>query len=67
MLDEISNAYKYENIKKNLFFFIILFVFRGVGVSLYKPKMLFSLLINVKIPTDVSILTIMSRKKFMLS
>ena len=30
-----------------------------------KPKMLFSLLINVKMPTIVGILTFMSKKKFM--
>ena len=32
-----------------------------------KPRMLFFLLINVKMPTIVGILTIMSRKNFMLS
>ena len=32
-----------------------------------KPRMLFFLLINVKMPTFVGILTFMSRKKFMLS
>ena len=32
-----------------------------------KPRMLFFLLINVKMPTIVGILTFMSRKKFMLS
>ena len=31
----------------------------------YKPRMVFFLLINVKIPTTVGILTIMSRKNFM--
>ena len=32
-----------------------------------KPRMLFFLLINVKMPTTVGILTFMSRKNFMLS
>ena len=32
-----------------------------------KPKMLFFLLINVKMPKIVGILTLMSRKKFMLN
>ena len=32
-----------------------------------KPRMLFFLLINVKMPTIVGILTFMSRKNFMLS
>ena len=32
-----------------------------------KPIMLFCLLINVKMPTIIGILTFMSRKKFMLS
>ena len=33
----------------------------------YKPRMLFFLLINVKMPTTVGILTFMSRKNFMLN
>ena len=37
--------------------------FSGSG----KPMMLFFLLINVKMPTIVGILTFMSRKNFMLS
>ena len=49
---EISNAHKYKNIK---------IFFSGSD----KPKMLFSLLINVKMPTIVGILTFMSKKKFM--
>ena len=32
-----------------------------------KPRMLFFLLINVKMPTNIGILTFMSRKNFMLS
>ena len=32
-----------------------------------KPRMLFFLLINVKMPTTVGIFTIMSRKNFMLN
>ena len=32
-----------------------------------KPRMLFFLFINVKMPTIVGILTVMSRKKFKLS
>ena len=32
-----------------------------------KPRMLFSPLINVKMPTTVGILTFMNRKNFMLS
>ena len=53
---EILNAYKYKNIS-NLAFFS--------GSD--KPRMLFFLLINVKMPTIVGILTFMSRKNFMLS
>ena len=54
---EILNAHKYENIKK--FSFVL-------GSD--KPRMLFFLLINVKMPTIVvGILTFMSRKNFMLS
>ena len=48
---ELLNAYMYKNIKK--------------GSD--KPRMLFFLLINVKIPEVVGILAFMSRKKFMLS
>ena len=53
---EILNAYKSENIKKCSFF-----------SGLDKPRMLFFLLINVKMPTIVGILTFMSRENFMLS
>ena len=35
--------------------------------ELYKPRMLFSLLINVKMPTIVGILKFMSRKNFMFN
>ena len=48
---EISNANKYENIKKFGFF-----------SGLDKPRMLFFLLINVKMPTTVSILTLWAGK-----
>ena len=53
---EISYVHMYKNTKK----FII---FSGSD----KPRMLFFLLINVKMPTIVGILTFMSRKNFMLS
>ena len=53
---EILNAHKFKNIKK-------FSCFSGSN----KPRMLFFLLINVKMPTIVGILTFMSRKKFMLS
>ena len=53
---EILNAHKYKNIKKFGFF---------LGSD--KPIMLFFLLINVKMPTIVGILTFMSMKNFMLS
>ena len=53
---EILNYHKHKNIKK----------FSLLSVSL-KPRMLFFLLINVKMPTFVGILTLMSRKDFMLS
>ena len=53
---ETLNAQKYENIQK--FSFI-------AGSD--NPRMLFSLLINVEMPTGVGILTLMSRKNFMLS
>ena len=53
---EISNAHKYKNIKKFSFF-----------SDSDKPKILFFLLINVKMPTIVGILTFMSRKDFMLN
>ena len=52
---EILNAHKYKNIKKVSFF---------LGSD--KPRMLFFLLINVKMPTIVDILTFMSKKNFML-
>ena len=51
---EILNTHKYENIKKLSFF---------SGAD--KHIMLFFLLINVKMPTIVGILTFMSRKNFM--
>ena len=53
---EILNAHKYKNIKKYVFF-----------LGSHKPKMLCFPLINVKMPTIVSILTFMSRKDFILS
>ena len=53
---EILNAHKYKNIKKFSFF---------LGSD--KPRMLFFLLINVKMPTIVGILTFLSRKNFMRS
>ena len=53
---EILNAHKYKNIMKFGFF---------LGSDM--PKMLFFLLINVKMLTFVGILTFMSRKNFMLS
>ena len=53
---EILNAHKYKNIKKFSFF---------SGSD--KPRILFFPLINVKMPTNVGILTFMSRKNFMLS
>ena len=49
---EILNAQKYKNIKK---------------LSFLQPRMLFFMLINVKRPTIVGILTFVSRKNFMLS
>ena len=52
---ETLNAHKYTNIKK--------FIFLGSD----KLRMLFFLLINVKMPTIVGILTFMSRKNLMLS
>ena len=52
---KILNAHKYENIKKFT-------IFSGSD----KPRMLFFLFINVKMPTIVGILTFMSRKNFML-
>ena len=53
---EISIAYKFKCIKK-------LFFFSGSD----KPRKLFFLLINVKMPTTAGILTIMSRINFMLN
>ena len=53
---EILNARKYKNIKK-------FSIFSGSD----KPRMLLFLLINVKMPTTVGILTFMSGKNFMLS
>ena len=52
---EILNAHKFKNIKK---------IWLLLGLD--KPRMLFFLLINVKMPTIVGILTFMSRKNFML-
>ena len=52
---EILNAHKYKDVKK--------IAFLGSG----KHRMLFFLLINVKMPTIVGILTFMSRNNFMLS
>ena len=56
LFHEILNAHKNENIKKIGFF---------LGSD--KPRMIFFPLINVKMPTIVGILTVMSRKNFMLS
>ena len=53
---EHSSAHKYKNIKKF-----------GGFLGSDKPRMLFFLLINVKMPTIVGILTFMSRKNFMLN
>ena len=53
---DILNAHKYKNIKKFSFF-----------SDSDKPRMLFFLLINVKMPTTVGILTFISRKNFMLN
>ena len=53
---EVLNAHKYINIKKLKFF-----------SCSDKPRMVFFLLINVKMPTTVGILTFTSRKNFMLS
>ena len=53
---EILNAHRYKNIKKFSFF-----------SDSDKPKMLFFLLIYVKMPTIVGILTFMGRKNFMLN
>ena len=52
---EILNADKYKNIKKFSFF-----------SGSYKPRMLFFLLTNLKMPTIVGILTITSKKSFIL-
>ena len=52
---EILNAHKCKNIEKFSFF---------VGSD--QPRMPFFLLLNVKMPTVVGILTLMSRKNFML-
>ena len=53
---EILNAHKHKNINKFSFF---------SGSD--KPRVLFFLLINVKMPIIIGILTFMSRKNFMLS
>ena len=53
----IFNAHRNKIIKK----------FRGFFSGLDKPKMLFFLVVNVKMPTMVGILTFMNRKNFMLS
>ena len=52
---EILKALKYNNVKKFSIF------------HSDKPRMLFFLLMNVKVPTIVGISTFVSRKKFMLS
>ena len=52
---EILNAHKYKNKKTQLL------------SDSDKPRMLFFLLINVKMPTIVGILTFVSRKNFMLN
>ena len=54
---EILNAHKYKNIKKFSFF--------QAHISL--EWYFFLLLINVKMPTNGGILTLMSRKNFMLN
>ena len=54
---EILNAHKFKSVKK----FIILQT--QISLECY----LFFLLINVKMPTTVGILTFMSRKNFMLN
>ena len=53
---EILNAHKYKKYIQNQ---------RFSGVE--KPRMVFFLLINVKMPTIVGILTFISRKNFMLN
>ena len=53
---EILNAHKYKKYQE---------IWLLLGSD--KPRMPFFLLINVKMPTVVGILTFMSRKKFMLS
>ena len=55
---EILNGHRYKNTKK----FSVVF-FSGSC----KPRILFFMLINVKMPTVVGILTLISRKNFMLS
>ena len=50
---DILNAHKYKKISRNSAFF--------------RPGILFSLLINVKMPRIVGILTFVSRKYFILS
>ena len=52
---EISNAHKYKMSRNSLF----------LGSD--KPRMLYFLLINVKMPTTIGILKCMSRKKLLLS
>ena len=53
---EILNNHKYKNIKK----------FQHFSGS-YRPRMLFFLLINVKMPTIVGMLTFMSRTDSMIN
>ena len=53
---EILNAHKYKNIKKF-----------GLFLGSVKPRILFFLLIHVKMPPTVGILTFMSGKNFMLN
>ena len=54
--NEILNAHKYKKISRNSAF-----------LESDKPRMLFFLFTNVKMPTIVGILTFMSRKNFMLN
>ena len=54
--NEILNAHKYKKYQEIQLF-----------SDSDKPRMLFFLLINVKMPTIVGILTFMNRKNFMLN
>ena len=53
---EILNAHKYKKYQEIQLF-----------LDSDKPRMLFFLLINVKMPTIIGILTFMDRKKFILN